>query len=145
MREWRRSRISAGLSLGEGRYPEMRLRLHSRNRCLIVLGLYDWTTLIVLGPALLLMDLAWLAFSLLAGRPDAWLRGKAGVLKALPSTLAKRRAFAGRKVLRDRHVLGAPPLTFTGAARRQPLTLALGRILDGVLRYLWHCSRGLLP
>jgi len=135
---------SEGLSLRGAAYPRQRMRLHSRNRFLLVLGLYDFWTLLVLLPGLILMDLAWLAFSVLGGHPGAFIRGKVEVLIALPSIRKKRRRIVGRKVVRDAQLCGAPPLTLTATARAQPLVSGLSHALDGMLRILWNLSRGLL-
>lgn len=127
---------SEELSFGDGAYPGRRLRLHARNRCLLVLGLYDAWTLLVLWPPLLLMDAAWLGFALLARRPGAFLRGRLEVLRLLPAVLRRRRSMAGCKLVKDREILGAPSLTFTESALRRPLARPLGAALDGVLRLL---------
>ena len=136
---------SEGISLDRDGHSERRLRLHARNRILIVLGLYDLRSLLLLWPGILLLDAAWLVFSCLAGHPLAFVRGKIEILPRLPAVLRKRRAFLGRKVLSDREVLAAPPLTLTPAARRRPLTCTLTRFLDLALRQLLSLVRGVLP
>lgn len=135
---------SEGLSLRGARYPVRRARLHARNRCLTVLGLYDARTLLVLWPALLLLDAAWFVFAILAGTPLAFLRGKAEILPRLRGILAKRRSFLPRKRIPDRVLLGAPPLTLTETALAQPMVRRLSRLLDGSLRILWLAGRGFL-
>ncbi len=135
---------SEGLSLRGGRYPADRVRYHSRNRILLVLGLYDLRTLLVVAPGVLLLDLAWFAFSLGMGRGGAFLRGKLEIPARLGAVRAKRRALRGRKALRDRQLLGAPALTLTPAAREKGLVRALSAVLDGVLRLYWRLVRWLI-
>lgn len=136
---------SAGLSLRGAAYPGRRVYLHARNRCLMLLTLYHPWTLFVLAVPLTVYEGAWFAFACAARRPGAWLRGKAAVLAALPAVLAMRRRLRGRRRLRDRDLLAAPPLTFTGTALAQPAAARGAAVLDGVMRFLFGLLRGLLP
>jgi hypothetical protein len=135
---------SAGLSLKGSVYPARRIALHSRNRCLMILGLYDFRTLVVLFPALLLFDLAWFAFATLSRHPLAFITGKLALIPRIPAILEKRRNFLPRKRLRDRDLLSAPPLTFTESALAQPLARRLTSLLDWMLQLFWSVLRGAL-
>jgi hypothetical protein len=136
---------SAGLSLKGADYPARRVYFHSRNRCVMLLSLYHWWTLLVLAVPLAFFEAAWLAFAVLGGKGAPYLRGKAGVLRLLPAIARMRRGLAGRKRLRDREVLAAPPMTFTETALAQPLARALASALDGVMRLFFVLVRGALP
>lgn len=135
---------SEGLSLRPGRYPADRVRYHSRNRVLLVLGLYDLWTLLVLAPGIVLLDLAWFVFSLGMGRAGAFVRGKLEIPARLGAVRQKRRALRGRKRLTDRDLLGAPPLTLTPTAQEKPLVRTLTSALDHVLRLYWRLVRWLI-
>ncbi len=136
---------SEGVSLTTVSYPGKRIFLHARNRSLMVFSLWEWWSLLLLWPALLLFEVAWLLFSVLAGHPLAFLQGKFAVLAHLPRVWKTRcRVRASRRV-RDRELLGAPPLTFTRAALRQPLAKRLARTLDLMLQVYFRAARGLMP
>ena len=136
---------SEGLSLRTSEYPERRIYLHARNRWLVVLGLWERTSLFVLWPALLLFELAWLVFAVLSGHPLAYLRGKFALLGMLPHVRRVRRRVADSRVVRDRELLGAPPLTFTASALAQPLARRCARVLDAMLRVYFHVAKVMLP
>jgi len=89
--------------------------------------------------------LAWLLFSVLAGHPLAFLRGKLAVLAHLPRVWRTRSRVRASRRVRDRELLGAPPLTFTRAALRQPLAKRLARTLDLMLQVYFRAARGLMP
>ena len=136
---------SAGLSFAGSAYPARRIRLHARNRWIVLLVLYRWTTLLLAWPGLLLMDLAWLAFALQRGHLGAFLAGRWDLWRALPATLARRRAFQGQRRRDDRLLFHAPPLSFTAAALSGGPNRLLPRILDGSLRVLGLTMRAILP
>lgn len=142
-RAWNRG-ASAGLSLEDSGHPAERVRLHARNRCLLLLGLYDGWTLCVLAPGILLLDAAWAGFALLGGRGGAFLRGRLEALRLLGSLRRKRRSFIPRKLVRDRELCGAPPLSLTPVARGRGSARLGYRVLDGTLRMLWIILRGAL-
>ena len=101
--------------------------------------------LVVLGPALVLMDAAWFMFSFMVGVPGAFLRGKLELFREFVSVNKKRRAFLGKKVVEDARLLGAPPLTLTPTAQARPAVRGLSWLLDASLRLYWRVVRGLLP
>jgi hypothetical protein len=142
-RAWNRG-ASAGLSLEDQGHPAERVRLHARNRCLLVGGLYDGWTLCVLAPGIVLLDLAWAAFAVAQRRGGAYLRGRMEALRLLGVLRRKRREFLPRKRIRDRDLCGAPPISLTPAARERRSVRLGYRVLDGVLRMLWIILRGAL-
>ncbi|MAB90576.1 MAG: glycosyltransferase [Planctomycetota bacterium] len=136
---------SAGVSLESDAYPQRRVFLHARNRSLVVLGLWEWTSLALLWPALLLFEAAWLVFATLAGHPLAYVRGKLAVVAHLGHVRRVRARVRASRQVRDRDLLGAPPLTFTASAMAQPLARQCARTLDVLMRLYFHAARGLMP
>ena len=136
---------SDGLSLRTQEYPERRIYLHARNRWLVIFGLWEGSSLFVLWPALLLFELAWFLFALLSGHPVAYLRGKLDVIAHMSHLREVRRRVADSRVVRDRVLLGAPPLTFTTSALAQPLARRFAKVLDAMLRMYFHAAKVMLP
>ena len=143
VRAWNRGG-SEGLSLVAGDYPARRVRLHARNRPLLLLVLYDWRSLFVLAPGILLLDAAFFAFALRAGHPLAFLRGRLEVIRLLPAAIRRRRGLVARKRLSDRALLGAPALTITPSARRLAPARRLQALLEAALRGWWRIAGGLV-
>jgi GT2 family glycosyltransferase len=135
---------STGLSLrGEG-YPARRIHLHARNRSILVLSLWEPWTLFVLSAPLLLFEVAWFGFALIAGHPGAYLSGKLAVGRRLGNIRRTRKFVARHRRVRDASLLGSPPLTLTAAAVARPFVRALATVLDGTLRQLFVAARGML-
>jgi GT2 family glycosyltransferase len=132
-----------GVSLKDGAYPARRMELHSRNRWLLVAKRYDRWTVFALLPALVFYEAAWFLFALAAGRLRPYLRGKR---RAAPIVLRElfRKRRREPKVVSDRALLAAPPLTLTPTALAQPFARRFARILDGTLRIFFLATRGAL-
>jgi GT2 family glycosyltransferase len=134
---------SEGVSLRDDRYPARRVELHSRNRWLLIGKLYDPWTIFVLLPGLAVYEAAWLAFATFTGHLPSYLRGKWRAAGVLLKTFRRKRDRA-RKRVRDRELLGAPPMTFTRTALAQPMAGRGATFLDGWLRMWWVVLRGAL-
>ncbi len=132
---------SAGMSLKHAVYPARRVELHSRNRWLLIAKLYDCRTIFVLLPALVIFEIAWFGFAVLAGQSLAYVRGKVSAVGLLLRRAHRRGPLYAKKV-RDRALLGAPSMSFTGAALAQPLARAGSVMLDGWMKMLWAILRG---
>jgi len=78
-----------------------------RNRWYFMLKLYNWRTLILIAPMLLLFEILQALFLLKKGALKEYVRGNVAVVKSLPMILAKRRAFQPLKKMRDRDWLRA--------------------------------------
>lgn len=132
---------SAALSLKDAAYPARRVELHSRNRWMLIGRDFDRWTIFALFPALLLYEAAWAVFAVITGHFGPYLRGKARALGALRERSSLRRR---RKRVSDRRLLGAPAMTFTRTALAQGGASTGATALDGSLRLMWTCLRGLL-
>jgi N-acetylglucosaminyl-diphospho-decaprenol L-rhamnosyltransferase len=132
---------SAALSLKDAEYPARRVELHSRNRWMLIGRDFDRWTIFALLPALLLYEAAWAAFATITGHLVPYLRGKARAVGALREKSVLRRR---RKVVSDRKLIGAPKMTFTRTALAQGGADAGAVALDGSLRLMWTCLRGLV-
>jgi GT2 family glycosyltransferase len=134
---------TAGLSYrGRGPYPSWRAYLIMRNRLLTLAICYRWSTVAVLGPALIVYEIATLALALHRGWGGAWLRGWAWLLRNAASVRRHRRRVQAGRRLPDRAVLVGGPLPLAeglleSAAARTAASLA-SRLLD---RY-WRLVRG---
>lgn len=78
-----------------------------RNRWYFMLKLYNWRTLILIAPMLLLFELLQASFLLKKGAIVDYCRGSLAAIKDLPAILAKRREFQKKKTMRDREWLRA--------------------------------------
>lgn len=134
---------TAGLSLRESSdpYPARRTFLHSRNRPRVLLACMHWRTLLLTLPAQLLYGFVHFGFALRRGHVRAWLRGKWDLLRGLPALLRRRRRIQALRVVPDRAILIAAPLTLnpTVAAR----TGTLRRCLDAAWIGYWRVVRRL--
>ena len=134
---------SEGVSLRDAKYPARRVELHSRNRWLLIAKLYDPWTIFILLPGLAIYEAAWLGFALVTGHLPAYLRGKWRASALLLRSVGRRRGHPP-KVVPDRELLGAPPMTFTPTALAQPMAGRAATLLDGWLRMWWTVLRGAL-
>lgn len=132
---------STALSLKDAAYPARRVELHSRNRWLLVGRNYDAWTIFALAPALLLYEAAWAAFAVSTGHVVPYLRGK---MRAVGSLLERSPWKRKAKCVTDRRLIGAPAMTFTRTALSQGGAKAGAAALDGSLRMMWTCLRGLV-
>ncbi len=132
---------SSALSLKDSAYPARRVELHSRNRWLLVGRNYDTWTIYALMPALLLYEVAWAAFAASTGHLMPYIRGK---MRAVGSLLERSPWQRQAKRITDRSLIGAPAMTFTRTALSQSGAKVGAVALDGSLRLMWTCLRGLL-
>ena len=130
---------TAGLSFRDGDgYAADRVRLHSRNRWIVLLKCHGWRALILGLPGLAMYEAAYLFFALRNRSLGAWCRGKVDVVKLLPGLIRDRRDVQRRRRVRDRELLHARPLTVSPLIRRRGLVARLERLMDGMLRVWWH-------
>jgi hypothetical protein len=81
-----------------------------RNRWYFMFKLYDWRTLILITPMLLLFEILQALLLLKKGAFGEYLRGSLAAVRNLPAVLARRRAFQPLKRRRDRDWLRAGPM-----------------------------------
>lgn len=125
-------------------YPAKRVRLHSRNQTLIILGLYNLKTLVLLSPALLTMEFVWFMFSISVKHPLAYLIGKIETPFHIPGVIKRRREIINRKVVQDKDILGAPSLTLTSAALKAPFVKTLSKLLDKTFKWYWEIAKRII-
>jgi len=130
---------------GAASYPGRRAFLHGRNRAYLVLKNYSWPALLLSWPGRAAYAAVWFGFALSRGLALDYLRGRLEVLKYLPRALAQRRQLAARRVVGDRDLLHARPLTFSPVIDQSRGEALLLGALNGMLRGWWWLVRPLLP
>ena len=137
---------TAGLSYREGpAYPERRAFLHSRNRWRLLLRNHSAAALLLGLPGILAYELVWLGFAVTKGLLRPYLRGKRELFAQLPRLLTQRRAIQDARVVSDRVLLQAQPLTHAPMVKQGAVSRATERLLDATLRGWWWLVRPLLP
>ncbi len=132
----------AGLSSSEIQYPGRRAFYVFRNRWLVILKLYALRTVIVIAPALLLFELVTILFAIRKRVVKPYLRAWGSVLRNLRGTWEKRRAIQAARIVRDRDLLSAYPLTLGRGTIKSDtegiLASWLSAIFDGYWRLALH-------
>jgi GT2 family glycosyltransferase len=137
---------TAGLSFREGSdYPERRAFLHSRNRWRLLLRNHSAAALLLGLPGLVAYELVWLGFAARKGLLKPYFRGKRELLAQLPRLLKQRRTIQRARVVSDRVLLQAQPLTHAPMVTEGAGSRFAERLLDGWLRGWWRLVRPLLP
>jgi len=137
-----RSTGMPGLSFrGQGSYPAERAYLIMRHRLLTILVHYRLRTILLLGPALGIYDLASLCKALAGGWARQWFRAWFWQLSHARLILERRERYRRLRVTRDRDLLVGGPLPLapgvvaTDAARR------LVSVLTAVINGYWRLAR----
>jgi GT2 family glycosyltransferase len=137
---------TAGLSYRDGpAYPERRAFLHSRNRWRLLLRNHSAAALLLGLPGILAYEVVWLGFAVAKGLLRPYLRGKRELFAQLPRLLTQRRAIQHTRVVSDRVLLQAQPLTHAPMVKQGAVSRATERLLDATLRGWWWLVRPLLP
>lgn len=130
---------TAGISFREkGSYSRRRVFLHSRNRWIVLIKCHGWRALLLGLPGIALYELAYLFFAVRDGGFGAWMRGKIEVLQLLPKLLGQRREIQKSRVVPDRELLKARPLTVSPLIKRGGLVRKLQSSLDLFFRAWWR-------
>jgi GT2 family glycosyltransferase len=129
---------------GRGSYPLERARLHMRNRLRVVLTHYAPRTLVVLMPALLVNELAVLAFAVARGWGRQWLEAWGWVLSHRDEIRTRRRWIQGRRRTADVDLLRGGKLPLAPGVMRSPILRSLANGFAAVLDGYWHVARRLL-
>jgi GT2 family glycosyltransferase len=136
---------SVGLSVNEERdYPKRRVYFHSRNRCLVLLGIYRPLTLFLVATPLFVLEAAWLLFALRERSLSSYLSGKWDALRRLGGVMARRRSLASIRRLDDRVLLSAPSLTLTDAALKRLWAHLFLKVLNATLTFYSHAIKGVV-
>lgn len=115
---------TAGISMRAGiRYSSARAFHYTRNRQYFIFKTYAWSTILLLGPALLAYELMQFAFMVRSGNIGPWGRAWWAFVRTFGSTMRKRRLIQRNRVLPDRDMICGDGMTF-------PLGLDSGRVLQ---------------
>lgn len=136
---------TAGLSVRSptDRYPGRRTFLHSRNRWFVLLTCMRWRTFLLTMPAQLLYGAVYAAFGHGHGHSGDWWRGKWELLRLLPAAVRERRRAQRGRVVRDRDLLVAAPMTVNPGLAERGFAAGLRRLLDRLFAAYWGAVRWL--
>jgi GT2 family glycosyltransferase len=136
---------TAGLSVrGPGdRYSGRRTFLHSRNRWYVLLTCMRWRTFVLTVPAQLVYGAVYALFGHRRGHGCDWWRGKWALVRLLPAALRARRQAQRGRVVADRDLLVAAPMTLNPGLADAGAAGALRRWLDRAFALYWRCVRRL--
>jgi len=118
-----------------------KMYLVERNRLAVLATLYEWRTLVVLGPALVALELALLALSVRQGWWRDKLRGYGWLVRHAGDIRRRRRWVAGQRTVRDRDLLGL----FTDRIEPgEQSGMSAPALLNSLSAAYWHSARRLL-
>jgi GT2 family glycosyltransferase len=133
---------TAGLSYRPGQRPaEARLFYLTLNRWLVVLRCYAVRTLVLLSPALLVVEVMQVIWLTSEGRAAVWWRAVRALLARRRWVLAERRAIQRGRRVGDAEILRDGPLPLTRHVRQRPLGRGPAAAADLVLRAYWRAVR----
>ncbi|MBI4423051.1 MAG: glycosyltransferase [Elusimicrobia bacterium] len=130
----------------EARGPLHRRRVffQTRNRWWTILKLFEWRTVALTLPAQLAYEALNLAFALREREAAQYAASWLSLVANLPGLLRSRRAVQRRRKAADRHLLGAPELTWRMEALRAPLAPMVQRATNALCRGWWRAVAPLL-
>lgn len=115
-----------------------------RNRWFFILKLYDFKTIILLFPALLVFEIIQGSFLLVNGNLLAYLQGNVAVLKNLPKILKKRQKFQTLKIIQDKDWLHSGEIfTSQSLLANKPLINRLRTGIFQLFNLYWQFIRPL--
>jgi GT2 family glycosyltransferase len=130
---------TAGLSYRPGGVvSRRRAYYYTRNRWLLILKNYRLRTMLLVGPAFLLYELAWMFLLLGRGRFDMYVRGMLDVLRMGRGLRRERRRIQASRVVEDRDILRGEDLTFSVPDTGKPLQAAAVAGLNRLFRLYWR-------
>jgi GT2 family glycosyltransferase len=109
-----------------------------RNRWQKMLKLYQWRTLLLVSPMLMLYEVLLLAVLAKNGHAGAYFRGLTGLTKMLPDLPKARREVAHMRRRHDRVAMEAGPLLVPADFLKSPQLRVAKQILDDVLMAYWR-------
>lgn len=134
-----------GLSYRSGdRATDTRLFHLTRNRWIVVAKGFSWRALIVLGPALLLLEILQAAWLVGQGRAAVWWHAVRSLMDRRGPLYRQRRDVQRSRRVGDASVLRGGPLPLTKQVRAGPITRVCIAVVDIVLRGYWCLARHLL-
>jgi hypothetical protein len=140
-----RGRGTPGLSFrGIGPYPPQRAYLSMRNRWLTIFIHYRIRTLILLSPALLLYELAVIAWASTHGWTRQWVRSWVWHIRSARSTVHRRRTEQSRRVRPDRELLVGGRLPHAPGFAQAGFSRVAFAALSHALNVYWRVIRPLV-
>ena len=131
-----------GLSMRPGgRYHRLRVYCLIRNRWLVLLKYFEWRTLALLAPLLVVYELAQLAAAVAKGWLREWCRAAWWILRRLPDILERRRAIQETRQIPDGALLTGGPLPFRPELTPRGAERLAKRALDSVSSTYWWLAR----
>jgi GT2 family glycosyltransferase len=112
-----------------------------RNRWYFILKMYSWLTILFLLPMLVLFEIAQGVLLVMKGAGKEYLRANLAVLRDLPRTLQKRRAFQQLKVVRDAAWLTSGPMYVTVGRSSSRLVTIAQELLYSIFNFYWIPAR----
>lgn len=108
-----------------------------RNRWFFMLKLYDWKTLVLVSPMLLIFELSQALFLLFKGGWRDYWKANQEVIETLPKILKKRQEFQPLKVKSDRDWLKAGDIYVSQNLKPSRLLLILNKIYGFLMSFYW--------
>lgn len=126
------------LSMREGkRYQPQRAFMVVRNRWFFILKMYQWKTIILLSPALMLYELITFAYLLKKGAFREHIKGLRAVIKSYKDISIKRKEIQRLRTKKDRDLLGVGDLTFAVGVVKPGIEEKLKRLMDYLFKLYW--------
>jgi GT2 family glycosyltransferase len=115
-----------------------------RNRWWFILKNYNFRTIIVTLPAILLYQFAIMFFLILKGQFVQFLKGTGAAVWGLPSILRKRKKVMKLKVLKDKQVLYGKGIDIVGDAEMNRFSQFSAALLNGLFSFYWIFAKRLV-
>jgi GT2 family glycosyltransferase len=130
---------TAGLSLRRtGRYARLRVLCVIRNRWQVLLKCYEFRTLVLLAPVLVLYELLQVAIVAKRGWWGEWFEALRSTLRHARAVARDRHAVQAGRMVPDRALLRGGPLPFADALTTSRIERTALRIVDGVMSAYWR-------
>lgn len=109
-----------------------------RNRWYFIIKLYDWKTLILALPMLIIFEFSQALLLIIKGAFKDYIRGNLAVFQNLPLLLEKRKAFQKLKIKSDREWLRSGELYIPETLVKGSLYILLKQIYNGFFGIYWQ-------
>lgn len=130
---------------GGREYPASRAFFIAKNRWLLMLSYYDLKTLILLGPALALYEMALIIFMIYRRVFGSYVKAISWLLTHQKLILKKRRKIQQLKEVTDRRLLSAGELNFVPGLTQSALGKITIQVLTKSLTWYWNVFQRFLP
>ncbi|VAX16558.1 hypothetical protein MNBD_NITROSPINAE01-1619 [hydrothermal vent metagenome] len=121
-----------------------RLRYAVGNRWMLIFTIYSTKTIVLLAPALLLFELAQLAYLTLKLALAEWFIGVGAVIKNLPDIMLKRRAVMESKIVPDTCLMKSGDIFMFPYRVGGGIMLTIKSVVEAVFNTYWAVVRPLI-